>query len=359
VRKADPLFVVTVCVQWLVTAGVALTAHHTGSIYGTEASARAVAAAANRLADGDLPHTGGPAYPVLLAPVGLLSDSANTFAVVVTTLSVVLLAPAASFCLLHLATSIAGRSYAILAAAVWLLGPVAAVPLFVTKYHDTYVDNVLPALYGLTLHPAYLAMVLSLAAATFAMRATAGLSGAAFAAGLLAALATAVLPVAAAVAVGVGLTLAAGRRWGGLLEATAGFTAGLAPTLLWRDRALGSVSLTLGHPSWNTFDAAMANVREFFWSNRLLQWLPIAGTVGLLRLTRPAAALLAGWLGAIVLVVVAAPSDFTDGRIFIELIPSWPAYAMLVAAIPALAPGLTRRFHGQSRPGILPAHPGG
>jgi hypothetical protein len=350
VRRADPLLIATVCVQWLVTAGVALTAHHTGSIYGTEASARAVADAANRLADGTLPHTGGPAYPVLLAPLAAVTDSANTFAAVVTALGILVLAPAASYCLLDLAQSLAGRPYAVLAAAVWLLAPVAAVPLFVTKYHDTYVDNVLPALYGLTLHPAYLAMVLSLAAAALAMRAVAGVPHAALFAGLLAALATAVLPVAAAVAVGAGLALAAARRWRGLLEAAIGLGAGLAPTLLWRERALGTVTLTLGHPSWGAFDAAMANVREYFWSNRLLQWLPVAGTVGMLRLARPAAALLAGWLGALVLVVVAAPSDFTNGRIFIDLIPSWPAYALLVAAVPALVPRLTHRLRGRLEP---------
>ena len=239
-RRADPLLIATVCVQWLVTAGVALTAHRTGSIYGTEASARAVADAANRLADGTLPHTGGPAYPVLLAPLAAVTDSANTFAAVVTALGILVLAPAASYCLLDLAQSLAGRPYAVLAAAVWLLAPVAAVPLFVTKYHDTYVDNVLPALYGLTLHPAYLAMVLSLAAAALAMRAVAGAPRAALFAGLLAALATAVLPVAAAIAVGAGLALAAARRWRGLLETAIGLAAGLAPTLLWRERALGS-----------------------------------------------------------------------------------------------------------------------
>jgi hypothetical protein len=110
------------------------------------------------------------------------------------------------------------------------------------------------------------------------------------------------------------------------------------------------VRLTLGHPSWGTFDTAMANVREYFWSNRLLQWFPVAGAVGMLRLARPATALLGGWLGAFVLVVVAAPSDFTNGRFFVDLIPSWPAYALLVAAIPALVPGLTRRVRERTGP---------
>jgi hypothetical protein len=334
--------------QWLVTAGVAVTAHRSGSIYGSEASAHAVAGAAHRLADGSLPHTGGPAYPVLLAPLALLTDSVNTIAAVVTSLTVVVLAPVASYCLLDLARSIAGHRYAVLGAAVWLLGPVAAVPLFVAKYHDTYVDVVLPALYGLTLDPTYLAMVLSLAAAAATLRATAGAPGAAFCAGLLTALAAAVLPVAAAVVVGAGLALVASGRWRGLLEAAVALAAGLAPTLVWREQALGGVTLTLGNPSRDDFDAVMTSIREYFWSNRLLQWFPVAGAVGMLRLARPASALLGGWLGAFVVVVVATRSDVVNGRLFIEMIPSWPAYALLIAAIPALVPGLTHRF--RSRP---------
>ena len=357
-RRADPLLIATVCVQWLVTAGVALTAHHTGSIYGTEASARAVADAANRLADGTLPRTGGPAYPVLLAPLAAVTDSANTFAAVVTALGILVLAPAASYCLLDLAQSLAGRPYAVLAAAVWLLAPVAAVPLFVTKYHDTYVDNVLPALYGLTLHPAYLAMVLSLAAAALAMRAVAGVPHAALFAGLLAALATAVLPVAAAVAVGAGLALAAARRWRGLLEAAIGLGAGLAPTLLWRDRALGTVTLTLGHPSWERVrrgDGQRAGV---------LLVEPPAAVVAGRRHCGDVASRAPGCRVARRL--ARGPGarrrrravGLHDGRIFIDLIPSWPAYALLVAAVPALVPRLTHRLRGRLEPerqaGVVP-----
>ena len=173
---------------------------------------------------------------------------------------------------------------------------------------------------------------------------------AALVAGLLAALAAAALPVAGAVGVGLLLALAASRRVHALLEAAAGLAVGLLPTLLWRHHALNGVSLTLGHPSWKAFEATMAELREFFWSNRLLQWIPVAGAVGALRLTRSGAALLVGWLGTFAIVVAATPSSFVEGRFFVELIPSWPAYALLAAAIPALVPTLTRRFAGRFEP---------
>ena len=33
--------------------------------------------------------------------------------------------------------------------------------------------------------------------------------------------------------------------------------------------------------SWDAFSANMAGLREHLWSNRLLQWLPLAGVVGI------------------------------------------------------------------------------
>jgi len=36
--------------------------------------------------------------------------------------------------------------------------------------------------------------------------------------------------------------------------------------------------------------------------------------------------------------------SFDGGRFFVDLIPAWPAYALLVAAIPALVPTLVHRL---------------
>jgi hypothetical protein len=263
---------------------------------------------------------------------------------IVTVVNVLILAPLASYCLLDVARRIAGRPFAVAAAATWLLGPLVAVPLFVPKFHDTYVDDVLPALYGLTIGPAFLAMTLSLAAAMLALRAVAGAQRAAFAAGLLAAAAIACLPISAGIAAGVVCALAAARRWRQAGEALVGLAAGLAPTLIWRQRALQGTLVSTGNPSWNGFQTSMANVREYFYSNRLLQWLPVAGTIGMLRVRRPAAALMAVWVAVATVVAVATHTSFEGGRFFVDLVPVWPAYALLVAAIPALVPTLVARL---------------
>ena len=142
-------------------------------------------------------HDRGTLYALLLAPITLLTTRPGTVASIVTVVNVIILAPLATYCLLDVGRRITGRPFAILAAATWLFAPLVAIPLFVPKFHDTYVDDVLPALYGLTIGPAFLAMALSLAAAMLALRAVAGARRAAFAAGLLAAAAITCCPMSA------------------------------------------------------------------------------------------------------------------------------------------------------------------
>ena len=40
----------------------------------------------------------------------------------------------------------------------------------------------------------------------------------------------------------------------------------------------------------------MSNLREFTWSARVLQWLPLAGALAVARRSLPAAGLLLAWL---------------------------------------------------------------
>ncbi len=343
-RRPDPLLVAAVALQWIVTAGVALVATPAGSIFGDRNAAEAAVAASHSLVHGGVPATSGPGYALLLAPIVAVTDDVGSVASIVTTVNIIVLAPLCAYFLFDLAVRGGGRLFAGTTMIVWSVAPIAAARLYTPAYHATYVDDVLPALYGLTLQPEFVAMTLSIASAAFAMRATAGSRRSALVAGLLAGAAISVTPTAAGIAVGVLVAIAVSRRWRSLLEAAIGLTAALVPTLVWRQRALNGLTLTLGHPSWSEFQASMAQIREYFWSNRLVQWLPIAGTIGLVRLVTSLAALAAGWLTVASVLVVATRATFAGGDVFISLIPAWPAYAVLVAAIPALVPTLTVRF---------------
>ena len=343
-RAPDRLLLVTVGAQWAVTVAVALAASRTGSLFGEIAVANAWIDHGSSVAHGSLAPTGGPLYALLLAPITLLTTRPSTVASIVTVVNVIILAPLATYCLLDVGRRIAGRPFATAAAATWLFAPLVAVPLFVPKFHDTYVDDVLPALYGLTIGPAFLAMALSLAAAMLALRAVAGAPRARLRRWASRCSGNRVPSGQRRDCGGRHLrsrgrsSLAPGRRGARRFGGGPGPDPDLAP-----ESPRGDLVST-GNPTWNGFQSSMANVREFFYSNRLLQWLPVAGAIGMLRVRRPAAALTAVWVAVATVVAVATPTSFEGGRFFVDLVPVWPAYALLVAAIPALVPTLVARL---------------
>jgi hypothetical protein len=123
--------------------------------------------------------------------------------------------------------------------------------------------------------------------------------------------------------------------------------AGLA--LLWLTR------LPLPELSADAFTAAMASVREYFWSHRVLQWLPVAGAVAVARRSPRTAVALASWLGAYALLRAAQPgASVEDGELFRALLPALPAYALLTAALPLLLPTLAARLGPLARPAEAP-----
>ena len=101
--------------------------------------------------------------------------------------------------------------------------------------------------------------------------------------------------------------------------------------------------------SKDAFDANMAGLREFTWSNRLLQWLPLAGATGVARRSPLAAILLAAWFGTFALAYGASPNlPVSDGTFLAAFVPALPAFSLLVASIPLLiptAPTWLRRAH--------------
>ena len=100
---------------------------------------------------------------------------------------------------------------------------------------------------------------------------------------------------------------------------------------------------------WRT---QMDQLREFFWSARLVQWAPFAGLVAVLRVRRGAiAALLGGWLAAFILVKgFSTRADIQANTFWRLLMPAWPAYLLLFASIPLLVPTLARRLGERIQP---------
>ena len=116
--------------------------------------------------------------------------------------------------------------------------------------------------------------------------------------------------------------------------------------VLWQARALdGPDSLSFGAVDWGRFTDNMAGLREFFWSQRFLQWLPLAGVIAVARRSVPLALLLGGWLLAFGVVLGSQPEAGPEGGgMFRVLLPALPAYVLLTAAIPLLVPTLAVRL---------------
>jgi uncharacterized membrane protein len=81
---------------------------------------------------------------------------------------------------------------------------------------------------------------------------------------------------------------------------------------------------------------SLDNVREFTWSRRVLEYLPLAGAVGLARKSAPAGAFFAVALVALVILPLSRPLTLTD--YLLTIVPGVSTYWLLTACIPFLVP---------------------
>lgn len=169
-----------------------------------------------------------------------------------------------------------GATYAVGAAAMVFAGPLLGIAYMLPAYRPTYTHDALPALFGLT-HTGWFALgVLAAALASVAPRVALGAAG------------------IAAAAVGVAV---------------------------WGVHPLGGVQTEL---------------HEAGWSVTFIEWLVVAGVVGLGLRARWTAAGIAGWL--VLVVVRASHRPFTHGAFWAALALAVPAAALLLAAIGLLLP---------------------
>ena len=110
----------------------------------------------------------------------------------------------------------------------------------------------------------------------------------------------------------------------------------------------------------DTWRQNMSNLREFTWSARVIQFLPLAGAVAVARRSIPAAGLLLVWLLGYVVVKGAADVATVESGSFWRLVmPALPAFALLAAAVPLLVPTFVDRMGSRlapvpgRRPGIV------
>jgi hypothetical protein len=354
--------------HWLLLLAFALTVRHNGWIYYQGGDQIWYSTTGWLLGHGELPPTRiGYGWSILIAPIMLAFGPGYVDAMpAVILLNVLVLAPIALLAVYGIANRLAGRAFALWAALLWVAAPFLVIPLWRQDYHERFVEQVLPQALGLGGLADYPSMVLLLCSAYFIVRAVQEPGWQApVLAGLLAGLAIGTKPANALFLVGAFLAFAVAKAARPLLA----FGLALAPSVLtlavWKQRGLGDlplfafeeVRIAAGSSlaaidagkyleiDWDVLLRNGAELREYFWSARLLEWVPIAGVIAVSRRSLPVAALLGGWFGAYLLVKGASPlATIATGSFFRMLMPAYPAYFLLAVALPFLIPTVATRL---------------
>jgi hypothetical protein len=374
--------------QWLCLFVLAVSVEHNGWLYYQGGDQSYYWTDAHQLSEWTLPvAVVGYAWSYLLIPIAFFAG-ANVLSglPVVIVLNALILLPVALLCVYGIATRIAGRIFGYWAAFLWVIVPYVTIPMFDQRYHEKYVDITLPQSLGLTVLGDFPSMVFLLLTAYLLVRALdtrdwtdavlAGLTGG-FAIGLKPSNS---LFFGAAV-----LCLVVARRW----TQTAAFAAALVPGVfllaLWKQRGLGELPAfsstgtggggtlaaigadaplgSLLSPArryvdldWDQLQRNIDGVREFFWAVRPLEFVPFAGLLAIGRRSWPKGILVFGWFMTFLLIKgTDEKANIEDASFFRLLMPSFPAFLLLLASIPLLVPAFswTRRV----LPSPLPSLP--
>ena len=382
-----PLYVLSglVVVEWLTILGVALAVRHNGWLYYQGGDELWHYVTPWVMGQGKLPHTSvGYAWSIVLLPFALIGGpnlvSPLPFIVL---FNVLVLMPVALGAAYGIGNRIGGRLFGYWVAALWIVVPLIGIKYTDAGYHQRYTELLLPSSLGLTALSDFPSLVAGVVAAYFALRAVqddAPWDG--VFAGLFAGVAIGIKPSNAPLLVGIGLGLLAARRWRSIGWFVAGLVPGVLALAVWKGRGEGNlpilhnasgthlvlahaapvVGLSLHihkyfHPSWSFFKAELVDVEQHFWSVRVVEWLAIAGTIGLLRKSRPLGLLIGGWFWTTIVVKWTTPGHGTiaDSGLLRQTIPAIPAALLLTAGTLLLFPGIPQKLRSP-RPGAWGTH---
>jgi hypothetical protein len=335
------------------------------------------------LAGGEIPETFvGYTLPFLYTPITWVAGS-NILAGLPAVLlfQFLVLLPLGLLMIYALAARIGGRVLGYWAAALWIALPFLTIPLFVDRYHQTYVELTLPQVFGLTGLGDFPSMIAVLVAAYFCLRTLeTRATPDAVATGLAAGVAIGIKPANGLFVFAPLAALALARQPRNAVVFAGAVVPALVALAIWKARGSGisflaNDAIRLASEDTNRFvppsrwerireyvplDVDQLNYqflgfREFFYSARMIEFVPIAGALAVVRRSAPQAVFLATWLGAFFLIKGSSEAvNVETGSIWRLLMPAFPAYFLLLASIPLLVPvwgeQIARRFTVRTRP---------
>ncbi len=316
--RSGPLLGAAILLQWLSTLVVALRARpHRLALRAERGCVRLHPGRVRRsstetcLADGP-----GILWPIVLSPFASVADTIDGVLAGAVLLNVLVLGSVALVAAYWIAARIGGRLLGVATVALWVAAPWLLLMLALEKYDPVVRDRVLPLVLGLTAEPAFPAAV-----ALVVLRRTdldssldrRSLAGAALA-GLVAGAAVAIEPHSLLFLGGAAARTSPPAAFPRRARSRSRSRPAVLAIALWQARALdGPDPLAFGPVDWDQFTINMAGLREFFWSQRLLQWLPLAGTIAVARRSVPLALLLGGWMISFGVVLGSQPEAVLDG----------------------------------------------
>jgi hypothetical protein len=305
----------------------------------------------------------GVGWSTLLVPLSWIAGPNLVSALpVIVLFNTLLLLPLGLVCMYGIGERIGGRLFGYWVALLWIVIPFIGIPYSLHGYHQKWTEITMPQLLGLGAMSDFPSMIALGAGAYLCLRALDErhwifAAGAGFAVGY----ALAIKPSNSVFLVAPALLFLI-WRWRSLVP----FVLGLAPCLValgfwkvtgqgnlpWRTTAPaqrlaignGFTHRYLGDNTWTQLHNNLLQLREFMWSDRLLEFLPVAGIAALLIRNRRAGVFVGSWFAIfVVLKGTYVNARVEDASFWRLMMPAYPAFVVLVAAVPLLIPGMRAR----------------
>jgi hypothetical protein len=365
------LLVPAIVVQMLAILALGLTVQHNGWLYYQGGDQLWYYVSGWLLAHGQIGYgLVSPGWPAIIAPISLFGGPTLVPSLpAIVLLDVLVLGPVALLCVYGIAQQIGGRIFAYWATFLWIAVPFIGIKFTDYLYHQRYTEVTLPQGFGLTAMADFPSMVGVLVCVFFAVRALKRPDVIdALAAGLAGGAAISIKPSNSVFLLGLILAFAWRRR----LVMAGYFIAGIAPAILtlalWKYRGLGDLPIFHGqgattlaagvHPNvvafnplhkyisfnWHNLHLNLLQIREHFWSERIVEWLVIGGFIGLARRSFTMLLVVGGWFAAFVVAKgTYGNANVTDASLFRIMMPAFPAFVLLLASLVYLFPRGHRR----------------
>jgi hypothetical protein len=376
VLAVRPLYVLSglVGLQWLLVAALAVTVRHNGWIYYMGGDQLWHYTGAYVIAHGQLsPTYVGVGWSTLLAPLTwIVGPNLVSALPVIVLFNTLVLLPIGLVCMYGIGERIAGRLFGYWVALLWIFIPFIGIPYALHGYHQKWTEITMPQLLGLGAMSDFPSMIALVAGAYLCLRALDErhwifAAGAGFAVGF----ALAIKPSNSVFLVAPALLFLI-WRWRSLVP----FALGLAPCLaalgFWKVTGQGNLPWRttgteqrlalgpgfahryLGDSSWTQLHNNLLQLREFMWSDRLLEFLPVAGIVALLIRNRRAGVFVGSWFAVFLLLKgTYINSRVEDATFWRLMMPAFPAFVVLAASVPLLIPSVRAKV-GVAKPWAIP-----